>query len=47
MMYLQGAGVSASDDGALKWLWRAAEQEYPQAAKTIDYLLNNDFGYGC
>jgi len=47
MMYLQGEGVTANDDEALKWLWKAASGGYPQAAETLEYVLYNDFTYGC
>ncbi len=47
MMYLQGEGVTSNDEEALKWLWKAASQGYPQAAETLEYVLYNDFTYGC
>lgn len=47
MMYLQGEGVTSNDEEALKWLWKAASRGYPQAAETLEYVLYNDFTYGC
>lgn len=47
MMYLQGEGVTPSDEEALKWLWEAAGRGYVQATETLEYVLYNDFSYGC
>jgi TPR repeat protein len=47
MMYLQGEGVTASDEEAMKWLWYAADWSYLQAGEILEYVLNNDFSYGC
>jgi TPR repeat protein len=47
MMYLQGEGVTSNDEEALKWLWKAASRGHPQAAETLEYVLYNDFTYGC
>jgi TPR repeat protein len=47
MMYLQGEGVTARNEEAMKWLWHAAARGYPQAGEILEYVLNNDFSYGC
>jgi hypothetical protein len=47
MMYLQGEGVTPDDVEALRWLWEAADRGYPQATNTLEYVLYNDFTYGC
>jgi TPR repeat protein len=47
MMYLNGSGVTADDELALLWLSKAANAGDSQALAVIEYVLNNDIGYGC
>ena len=47
LMYLEGEGVTEDEAEAMKWLWLAADRGYPQATETLEYVLYNDFSYGC
>ena len=35
------------DEEAMKWLWSATDRSYFQAGEILEYVLNNDFSYGC
>ena len=43
MLYLQGEGVTASDEEAMKWLWYAADRSYLQAGEILEYCLTTTF----
>ena len=47
VMYLEGEGVTEDEGEAMKWLWLAADRGYPQATEVLEYVLYNDFSYGC
>ncbi len=47
LMYLDGDGVTDDEGEAMKWLWLAADRGYPQATEVLEYVLYNDFTYGC
>lgn len=47
LMYLEGEGVTEDEGEAMKWLWLAADRGYPQATEVLEYVLYNDFSYGC
>ena len=47
LMYLEGEGVTEDEGEAMKWLWIAADRGYPQATEVLEYVLYNDFTYGC
>ena len=47
VMYLEGEGVTEDEGEAMKWLWLAADRGYPQATEVLEYILYNDFTYGC
>ena len=47
LMYLEGEGVTEDEGEAMKWLWLAADWGYPQATEALEYVLYNDFTYGC
>ncbi len=47
LMYLEGDGVTQDEGEAMEWLWLAADRGYPQATEVMEYVLNNDFTYGC
>jgi TPR repeat protein len=48
MMYLNAVGaMQEDDDKALEWLWRAADGGRQQAREMFDFVINNDFTYGC
>jgi TPR repeat protein len=48
MMYLNAVGIVHEDnDRALEWLWKAADSGHRQAREMFDFVINNDFTYGC
>ena len=47
LMYLEGEGVTEDEGEAMKWLWLAADRGYSQATEILEYILYNDFTYGC
>jgi TPR repeat protein len=47
LMYLQGEGVTENDDEARKWIWAAADRDYPQAKEVLQFIISADFGMGC
>ena len=47
VMYLEGEGVTEDEGEAMEWLWLAADRGYLQATEVLEYVLYNDFTYGC
>lgn len=47
MMYLSGEGVTEDDDIALRWLSAASAQGYEAADQIIEFMMTDDFGFGC
>jgi len=47
LMYMEGEGVTEDESEAMRWLWMAADRGYPQATEMLEYVLSNDFTYGC
>jgi TPR repeat protein len=48
MMYLNAVGLSQEDeDKALEWLWQAADNGNREAREMFDFVINNDFTFGC
>lgn len=47
MMYLKGEGVEESDANAIEWLDQASRAGHEQAASVLEYVINNDFIFGC
>lgn len=47
LLYLEGAGVEADEDEAISWLQLSLSQGHPRANELLEYLYENEFGFGC